>query len=122
MFFFLQGYFFFLPQLTPNPQRLQRQLQNATEKILRTRETGESKSSSAQNKMRELKEAYKALSKERSERDKDMEKKKIRIERIEKEMADLKEKLEDEVAAAHAEFSKMKSHIELYVSEMEQCI
>lgn len=72
--------------------------------------------------MRELKEAYKTLSKERAERDKDMERKKIRIERIEKEMADMKEKVEEEVTAAHAEFTKMKSHIELYISEIEQCI
>lgn len=103
-------------------QRLQRQLQNATDKITRMRETGEAKSSSAQKKMRELKEAYKQLSKERAERDKDMEKKKIIIEKIEKEMADMKEKVEEEVNAAHAEFAKMKAHILLYISEMEQSI
>jgi kinetochore protein Nuf2 len=72
--------------------------------------------------MRELKEAYKALSKERAERDKDMEKKKIRIERIEKEMTDTKETLEEEVGTAHAEYTRLKSHIELYISKMEQCI
>ncbi|KAI5840730.1 Nuf2 family-domain-containing protein [Morchella snyderi] len=103
-------------------QRLQRQLQNATDKIARARESGESKSASAQKKMRELKEAYKQLARERAERDKDMEKKKIIIEKIEKEMADMKEKVEEEVGAAHAEFAKMKGHILLYISEMEQSI
>ena len=72
--------------------------------------------------MLELKEEYGVLSRERNERDKEMERKKIRIERIEKEMADMKETVEMEVAAAHKEFVKMKSHVELYMSEMEQCI
>ncbi|CAZ86109.1 unnamed protein product [Tuber melanosporum] len=103
-------------------KRLSRQLENATEKLRRARETGEGKAEAAQKRMLELKEAYGVLSRERSERDKEMERKKIRIERIEKEMADMKETVEAEVAAAHKEFAKMKSHVELYMSEMEQCI
>ncbi|PWW79994.1 hypothetical protein C7212DRAFT_355950 [Tuber magnatum] len=103
-------------------KRLSRQLENATEKLRRARETGEGKAEAAQKRMLELKEAYGVLSRERSERDKEMERKKIRIERIEKEMADMRETVEMEVAAAHKEFAKMKSHVELYMSEMEQCI
>ncbi|RPA90244.1 hypothetical protein L873DRAFT_1718684 [Choiromyces venosus 120613-1] len=103
-------------------KRLSRQLDNATEKLRRARETGEGKADAAQKRMLELKEAYGVLSRERSERDKEMERKKIRIERIEKEMADMKETVEMEVAAAHKEFAKMKSHVELYMSEMEQCV
>jgi len=76
----------------------------------------------SEKRMLQLKEEYGGLSRDRSERDKEMERKKIRIERIEKEMADMKETVEMEVAAAHKEFAKMKSHVELYMSEMEQCI
>jgi len=103
-------------------KRLSRQLENATEKLRRAREAGEGKAEAAQKRMLQLKEEYGGLSRDRSERDKEMERKKIRIERIEKEMADMKETVEMEVAAAHKEFAKMKSHVELYMSEMEQCI
>jgi len=103
-------------------KRLSCQLDNATEKLRRAREKGEGKAEAAQKRMLELKEEYGVLSRERNERDKEMERKKIRIERIEKEMADMKETVEMEVAAAHKEFAKMKSHVELYMSEMEQCI
>lgn len=103
-------------------KRLLRQLENAAEKLRRARESGEGKADAAQKRMLELKEAYDVLSRERKERDKEMEKKKIRISRIEKEMADIREGVEEEVAAAHKEFAKMNSHIDLYMSEMEQCI
>lgn len=35
-------------------------------------------------------------------------------------MADLKENIENEVHSAHEEYNKLKSHIELYIQEMEQ--
>ncbi|PUU77494.1 Nuf2 family-domain-containing protein [Tuber borchii] len=103
-------------------KRLSRQLKIATEKLERTRKTGEVKAEAAQRRMLELKKEYGVLSHERSERDKEMEYKKVCIERIEKEMVDMKETVETEVAAAHKEFAKMKSHVELYIDEMEKCI
>ena len=103
-------------------KRLSRQLDNATDKLRRARQTGEVKAKAAQERMLELKKDYGVLSLERSDRDKEMERKKICIERIEKEMMDMKETVETEVAAAHKEFAKMKSHVELYMDEMEKCI
>jgi kinetochore protein Nuf2 len=37
-------------------------------------------------------------------------------------MADLKETVEKEIHAAREEYLKMDSHVNLYVSEMEQCL
>ena len=37
-------------------------------------------------------------------------------------MADMKENIESEIHAAHNEYSKLESHIKLYITEMEQTI
>jgi kinetochore protein Nuf2 len=37
-------------------------------------------------------------------------------------MADLKENIENEVNAAREEYLKMESHVNLYITEMSQCI
>ena len=37
-------------------------------------------------------------------------------------MADLKEKIENEVHKTHVEMAKMKAHVETYIREMEQRI
>lgn len=37
-------------------------------------------------------------------------------------MIDLKENIEAEVQAAHAEYLKLESHIKLYITEMEKCL
>lgn len=39
-----------------------------------------------------------------------------------KQMADLKENIENEIHAAHDEYLKMDSHIKLYITEMEQAL
>ena len=37
-------------------------------------------------------------------------------------MADMKENIENEIHSAHTEYSKLESHIKLYITEMEQSI
>ena len=39
-----------------------------------------------------------------------------------RQMADLKENIENEIHSAREEYLKMESHVSLYINEMEQCI
>ena len=39
-----------------------------------------------------------------------------------RQMAELKDNIENEVNTAHSEYMKMESHIKLYITEMEQSI
>lgn len=38
------------------------------------------------------------------------------------QMADLREKIENEIHTAHDEYLKMEAHVKLYITEMEQTI
>ncbi|KAA8570891.1 hypothetical protein EYC84_000280 [Monilinia fructicola] len=77
---------------------------------------------SAKERMEELRAVHKKLTEERSDKGREMERRKVRIEQTEKKMADLKENIENEIHSAHDEFLKMDSHIKLYITEMEQSI
>lgn len=37
-------------------------------------------------------------------------------------MADLKETIDEEIKQAQIEYDKLEHHIQLYISEMEQCL
>ncbi|RPB26627.1 hypothetical protein L211DRAFT_644199 [Terfezia boudieri ATCC MYA-4762] len=65
---------------------LTRQLEHLREKIDRVRAQAEGKREQAQKRMEELKGVYDELSRERGEKSKDMERKKMRIEQIEKKV------------------------------------
>ncbi|RAL65600.1 hypothetical protein DID88_005272 [Monilinia fructigena] len=69
-----------------------------------------------------LERTEKLRDEERSDKGREMERRKVRIEQTEKKMADLKENIENEIHSAHEEFQKMDSHIKLYITEMEQSI
>jgi kinetochore protein Nuf2 len=72
--------------------------------------------------MDELRDVQKKLREERAEKQRDMERRRIRIEQTEKKMADLKENIENEIQSAHEEYLKLESHIKLYITEMEKCL
>jgi len=72
--------------------------------------------------MEELQGGHRELVRERGEKSREVERRRVRIEQVEKKMADLKEQIENEVQAAREEYVKMESHIRLYINEMEQGI
>ncbi|KAI5299035.1 kinetochore-associated Ndc80 complex subunit nuf2, partial [Ascosphaera pollenicola] len=103
---------------------LQRQLARWQERIDALKKSSREKGEQAQKRMSELREVQKQLREERAEKQRDMERRRIRIEQTEKkqQMIDLKENIEAEVQAAHAEYLKLESHIKLYITEMEKCL
>ncbi|KAL2267298.1 hypothetical protein VTJ83DRAFT_4575 [Remersonia thermophila] len=101
---------------------LQRQLAKWTERTEALRAQSEEKARRAKEKMEELREVHRKLTEERAEKGKDIERRRVRIEQIEKKMLDLKENIENEIHAAHDEYLKMESHVKLYIREMEQAI
>ncbi|KAK3294261.1 Nuf2 family-domain-containing protein [Chaetomium fimeti] len=101
---------------------LQRQLSKWMERTETLRAQSQEKAQRAKEKMEELRAVHKKLTEERSEKGKDIERRRVRIEQIEKKMLDLKENIENEVHAAHDEYLKMEAHIKLYMTEMEQAL
>ncbi|KAH8678976.1 kinetochore protein-like protein nuf2 [Tricladium varicosporioides] len=99
---------------------LQRQLSKWLDRTEKLRENSKEKAMSAREKMDELRALHRKLTDERSEKGREMERRRVRIEQTEKKMADLKENIENEIHSAHDEFLKMDSHIKLYITEMEQ--
>ncbi|KAL6232673.1 putative kinetochore protein nuf2 [Aspergillus navahoensis] len=101
---------------------LQRQLARWNERIEALRNTAHEKAQVAQRRMEELREVQIKLREERTEKQRDMERRRIRIEQTEKKMADLKESIETEIQSAHDEYLKLESHIKLYITEMEKSL
>ncbi|RDA95053.1 hypothetical protein CP533_2178 [Ophiocordyceps camponoti-saundersi (nom. inval.)] len=101
---------------------LRRQLGKWTERTEKLREQSNQKSQEAKDKMHELRAIHKKLTEEHTEKTKEMEIRRVRIEQTEKKMLDLKENIENEVHTAHDEYLKMEAHIKLYITEMEQTI
>ncbi|KAJ9644491.1 kinetochore-associated Ndc80 complex subunit nuf2 [Coniosporium apollinis] len=101
---------------------LQKQLGNVNARTEKLRRNAEEKAEAARVRMEELRAVHEKLGRERSEKGREMERRRVRIEQTEKKMADLKENIENEVHSAHAEYLKMESHIKLYITEMEQSI
>ncbi|RSL51573.1 putative kinetochore protein NUF2 [Fusarium sp. AF-6] len=101
---------------------LKRQLSKWTERTEKLRERSNQKAQEAKERMQELSAVHKQLTAERTEKGKEMEIRRVRIEQTEKKMLDLKENIENEVHSAHEEYRKMEAHIELYIAEMEQAI
>ncbi|KAL2066364.1 hypothetical protein VTL71DRAFT_2435 [Oculimacula yallundae] len=101
---------------------LQRQLSKWMERTDKLREGSKEKAMSAKERMEELRAVHRTLTEERSEKGREMERRRVRIEQTEKKMADLKENIENEIHSSHDEFLKMDSHIKLYIKEMEQSI
>ncbi|QDS73531.1 hypothetical protein FKW77_009603 [Venturia effusa] len=99
---------------------MHKQLDGITSRTEKLRRGAEEKSESARVKMEELQGMHTVLAKERSEKSREVERRRVRIEQVEKKMADLKEQIELEVQAAREEYVKMESHIRLYINEMEQ--
>ncbi|KAL8870372.1 MAG: hypothetical protein Q9174_003571, partial [Haloplaca sp. 1 TL-2023] len=99
---------------------LQRQLKRWLDRTEQVRNNHKEKADGAKVKMEELRSVHRGLTEERSEKGKEMERRRVRIEQTEKKMADLKENIEMEIHAAHDEYLKMDSHIKLYITEMEQ--
>ncbi|KAG8527610.1 uncharacterized protein KY384_007763 [Bacidia gigantensis] len=101
---------------------LQKQLKRWTDRTEGVRQTSKQKAQAAKEKMEELRGVHKTLTEERTDRQKEMERKRVKVEQTEKKMADLKENIENEVHSAQTEFDKIDSHIRLYVTKMEQSI
>ncbi|KAF3384292.1 putative kinetochore protein nuf2 [Penicillium rolfsii] len=101
---------------------LQRQLVRWQERLEALRKTAQEKAQVAQNRMEELRTVQKQLREERAEKQRDMERRRIRIEQTEKKMVDLKENIESEIQAAHDQYLKLDSHIKLYITEMEKAL
>ncbi|KAL8692683.1 MAG: hypothetical protein Q9218_002332 [Villophora microphyllina] len=99
---------------------LQRQLKRWLERTEAVRNNHKEKVDSAKTKMEELRSVHRGLTEERSEKGREMERRRVRTEQTEKKMADLKENIEMEIHAAHDEYMRMDSHIKLYITEMEQ--
>ncbi|KAF3076188.1 hypothetical protein N5P37_006400 [Trichoderma harzianum] len=103
-------------------QMLKRQLAKWTERTEKLREQSNQKAQDANEKMHELRATHKRLTEELTDKGKEMEIRRVRIEQTEKKMLDLKENIENEVHAAYDEYLKMEAHIKLYITEMEQTI
>ncbi|CEJ58496.1 Putative Centromere-associated protein [Penicillium brasilianum] len=101
---------------------LQRQLVRWQERIEALRKSAQEKAEVAQIRMEELRNVQKQLREERAEKQRDMERRRIRIEQTEKKMVDLKENIESEIQAAHDQYLKLESHIKLYITEMEKSL
>ncbi|POR35346.1 Putative kinetochore protein NUF2, partial [Tolypocladium paradoxum] len=101
---------------------LKRQLSKWTERTEKLREQSSQKAQEAKEKMHELRAVHKKLTEEHTDKTKEMEIRRVRIEQTEKKMLDLKENIENEVHTAYDEYLKMESHIKLYITEMEQTI
>lgn len=101
---------------------LKRQLEKWHERTERLREQAKQKATEARERVHELRAVHTKLTEEHSDKSKEMEIRRVRIEQTEKKMLDLKENIEKEVHAAHDEYLKMESHIKLYMTEMEQAI
>ncbi|KAG5916248.1 kinetochore-associated Ndc80 complex subunit nuf2 [Claviceps africana] len=101
---------------------LRRQLAKWTERTEKLREQSQAKAREAKEKMQALRAVHRRLTEEHTEKGKEMEIKRVRIEQAEKKMLDLKENIENEIHAAHDEYLKMESHIKLYMTEMEQSL
>ncbi len=99
---------------------LQKQLAKWNERTERLREQSAQKAQEAKDKMEELKQIHRTLNEERSDKGRDIEKRRVRIEQTEKKMLDLKENIENEIHNAYDEYLKMEAHIKLYITEMEQ--
>ncbi|KAI9712870.1 MAG: kinetochore-associated Ndc80 complex subunit nuf2 [Chrysothrix sp. TS-e1954] len=99
---------------------LLKQLENVQKRTEKLRGSAEERSAAQGRKMEELKAVNGDIKRERAERGREMEKRRVRIEQTEKKMADLKENIENEIHSAHDEFVRMDSHITLYIKEMEQ--
>ncbi|KAJ5492378.1 hypothetical protein N7453_010475 [Penicillium expansum] len=101
---------------------LQRQLARWVERIEALQKNAQEKAEIAQARMEELRNVQKQLREERAEKQRDMERRRIRIEQTEKKMVDLKENIETEIQSAHDQYLKLESHIKLYMTEMEKSL
>ncbi|KAL9101984.1 MAG: hypothetical protein Q9163_002813 [Psora crenata] len=99
---------------------LQRQLKRWTDRTDAVRQSSREKAQAAKEKMEELRAVHRQLTEERTEKGREMERKRVKIEQTEKKMADLKENIENEIHSAHDEFMRIDSHIKLYITEMDQ--
>jgi kinetochore protein Nuf2 len=119
---------------------LQKQLGNVNARTEKLKNKADEEAERARMRMEELRETHAKLAEERGEKGREMERRRVRIEQTEKkvmfsgvsglkivanrskQMADLKDSIENEVRDAHDEYLKMESHIKLYINEMEQSI
>ena len=119
---------------------LRKQLASWTERTALARQGAEEKQGLAQRRMEELKGVHEELGRERRVRGEEVERRRVRIETVEKkvrlslcliadmwsltirQMAVLKEDIENEVQSARDEYMKMESHIQLYITEMEKTL
>lgn len=72
--------------------------------------------------MAEIRKEYNIMAVERAERAHEMDRKRTIIESTEKKISELRSHIESEVLAIQNEFSKLKSHVELYMDEMNRCM
>lgn len=115
---------------------LQRQLSKWLERTEKLRDGSKEKATIAKEKMEDLRATHRQLTEERNEKEKEIETRRVRIEQTEKkvcvllamlvghaltgfQMADLKEKTEDEIHRSHEELVKLDAHMQLYIKEME---
>ncbi|KAJ5127766.1 hypothetical protein N7448_008545 [Penicillium atrosanguineum] len=101
---------------------LQRQLARWNERIEGLRKGAQEKAEVAQARMEELRNVQKQLREERAEKQRDMERRRIRIEQTEKKMVDLKENIESEIQSAHDQYLKLEAHIKLYITEVDKSL
>ena len=102
--------------------RLQKQLENIQSRTGNLRKAAEERRKEDAKKMEELRRMNEGIRRERGESGREMERRRIRIEQTERKMLDLKEAIEGEIKSAREEYTRMESHVRLYVSEMEGCI
>ncbi|KAF4554812.1 Nuf2-like protein [Elsinoe fawcettii] len=101
---------------------LGKQLQSWNERTDKLRRNADEKQEIARQRMEELRVVHEELGRERRTRGEEIERRRVRIETVEKKMADLKDNIENEVQSAREEYMKMESHIKLYITEMEQSL
>jgi kinetochore protein Nuf2 len=112
-------------------------MQGRTEKL---RKVAAERSEAVKLRMQELVEVHTRLQRERGEKAREIERRRVRIEQTEKkvccvlfagrdwfanicgQMADLKENTENEILSAREKYLQLESHVNLYMNEMEQCI
>ncbi|GAO46849.1 Nuf2-domain-containing protein [Saitoella complicata NRRL Y-17804] len=102
--------------------QLLRQFENASDKLVRATHQAETKREAAQKRMAQIREEYALMTAERGARQQELDKKRAMTEQIEQKIADLRADVEAEVQGLQVAYSKLMSHVDLYMEEMVQCM
>ncbi|KAI9821516.1 MAG: kinetochore-associated Ndc80 complex subunit nuf2 [Phylliscum demangeonii] len=103
-------------------QMLARQCAKWIERTEQLRHASQDRAARASQRMDALRRTHRQLHDARADKARDIETRRVRIEQTEKKMADLSDTIQREIQLAHDQFLTLDAHIQLYITEMEQCL